>query len=173
MQKLTIIGEQEEELKCDESDGAGELADNSSTESPEASQKRFRRMAVAAAPGADADAEDEDEDIMMELEGPPSSEEKQKNKSYMNQKRHKSKQIKKILKERLNIDCLRMLCPDENNDDINDLGRRDSDEARRPNILGSQNLNDSYHVLMREIGVEQNDELSQAFINKNGMAPRE
>ena len=47
-----------------------------------------------------------------------SSEEKQNNnKSHLSQKRHKSKQIKKILKERLNIDCLRMLCPDEDNEE--------------------------------------------------------
>ena len=37
-----------------------------------------------------------------------------------NEKKAKSKKIKKILKERLNIDCLRMLCDmsgDEENED--------------------------------------------------------
>ena len=37
MQKLTIIGEQEEELKCDESDGSRHEAANTSMESPEIS----------------------------------------------------------------------------------------------------------------------------------------
>ena len=35
---------------------------------------------------------------------------------------------------------------------------------------GSQNLNDSYLVLMREIGISDNDGLSQAFLDKNGEA---
>jgi len=34
------------------------------------------------------------------------------------EKRKKSKMIKKILKERLNIDCLRMLCEESSDDDI-------------------------------------------------------
>ena len=94
----------------------------------------------------------------MDGDGPP-SEEKQKNMSQM-QKRHKSKQIKKILKERLNIDCLRMLCPDETEADLQDPDAPNNGGSRPTNILGSQNMNDSYHVLMREIGVEQNESLS-------------
>lgn len=35
------------------------------------------------------------------------------------------------------------------------------------------NLNDSYHVLMREIGIENNDGLTQAFLEKNGKPQRE
>lgn len=66
-----------------------------------------------------------------------------------------------------------MLCPDENTDDLQDPDAPNNGAARPTNILGSQNMNDSYHVLMREIGVEQNESLSQAFIEKNGMAPRE
>ena len=37
----------------------------------------------------------------------------------------------------------------------------------------SNHLNDSYHVLMREIGAEQNYDLSQSFLDKNGTAQRE
>ena len=37
-------------------------------------------------------------------------------------KRHKAKQIKKILKERLNIDCLRMLCEDGPDEDTSPGG---------------------------------------------------
>ena len=49
----------------------------------------------------------------------------------------------------------------------------DSDEAdgttnnKQPATIGnftSQNPNDSYHVMMREIGVEHNDGLSYAFL---------
>lgn len=84
-------------------------------------------------------------------------------------KRHKSKHIKKILKERLNIDCLRMLCEVDGPEDQDALHPRSSTKA--PPILGQTlNMYDSYHVLMREIGVETNDELSQAFLNKNGEA---
>ena len=46
MQKLTIIGEQEEELKCDESDGSGHGMQNNSMEAPGLSQKRFARLDV-------------------------------------------------------------------------------------------------------------------------------
>jgi hypothetical protein len=34
------------------------------------------------------------------------------------EKRRKSKQIKKILKERLNIDCLRMLCEESSDEEM-------------------------------------------------------
>ena len=44
MQKLTIIGEQEEELKYDESDGGERAPDNNRHDSPDASHKRFRKM---------------------------------------------------------------------------------------------------------------------------------
>lgn len=36
-----------------------------------------------------------------------------------------------------------------------------------------ENLDASMLVLMREIGIEQNDGLSQAFLEKNGEAKRE
>lgn len=47
--------------------------------------------------------------------------EQDKWKQIKQQKKQKAKQIKKILKERLNIDCLRMLCedsPDESSDPL-------------------------------------------------------
>ena len=72
--------------------------------------------------------------------------------------------IKKILKERLNIDCLRMLCEESSDDDIT-----------RKNFMNqsSQNLNDSYHVLMKEIGIDVNEGLSAAFLEKNGEVERQ
>ena len=63
-----------------------------------------------------------------------------------------------------------MLCPDEG--DIMDPTRHDSGDK----VSATANsLSDSYHVLMREIGVEQNEDdgISQAFIDKNRTAPRE
>lgn len=42
---------------------------------------------------------------------------KDQKKMSKKQKRQKSKQIKKILKERLNIDCLRMLCDDSGDEE--------------------------------------------------------
>lgn len=69
------------------------------------------------------------------------------------QKRKKSKHIKKILKQRLNIDCLRMLCPDEG--ELMDPQRHDSGDKVS---AAANSLSDSYHVLMREIGVEQNED---------------
>ena len=45
MQKLTIIGEQEEELKCDESDGS-DRGHNSSIDSPDISNKRIPRLDI-------------------------------------------------------------------------------------------------------------------------------
>ena len=45
MQKLTIIGEQEEELKCDESDGS-DRGQNTSMDSPDISQKRIPRLDI-------------------------------------------------------------------------------------------------------------------------------
>ena len=65
------------------------------------------------------------------------------------EKKAKSKKIKKILKDRLNIDCLRMLCDmsgDEDNDGLEQT-------RKRPQML-NQSMNDSYQVLMREIMVD-------------------
>ena len=87
---------------------------------------------------------------------------------HFQDRREKSKSIKRILKERLNIDCLRMLCPDEGNEDSQFPPRLESGGA----AIGHQNnLHDSYHELMREIGVEQNDDedISKAFLEKNGV----
>ena len=67
------------------------------------------------------------------------------------EKKAKSKKIKKILKDRLNIDCLRMLCDmsgDEEDNDGQDQPRK------RPQVM-SQGPNDSYQVLMREIMVDE------------------
>ena len=100
MQKLTIIGEQEEELKCDESDGGINAQDEAMPEGhKDKSPTDDKTVSVT----------------QQQMRETTSSkfEEKHKSASHINQKRHKSKQIKKILKERLNIDCLRMLCPDE------------------------------------------------------------
>ncbi len=82
------------------------------------------------------------------------------------EKRRKSKQIKKILKERLNIDCLRMLCEESSDEEI---------QTKKNGFnQSSQNLNDSYHVLMKEIGIETNNEgLSAAFLQKNGEVQRQ
>jgi len=72
------------------------------------------------------------------------------------------------LKERLNIDCLRMLCEEESPEDP------DAQLSKGPPAGGylnqSLSMNDSYHVLMREIGVEGSEGLSKAFLNKNGQA---
>ena len=86
------------------------------------------------------------------------------------EKRLKSKHIKKILKERLNIDCLRMLCEESHEEDNGDTGRLKTKKssARLQLDISNTTANDSFHVLMKEIGVENNDGLSQAFLNKNG-----
>ena len=77
------------------------------------------------------------------------------------EKRHKSKQIKKILKERLNIDCLRMLGEEHPDTYVEaNLVAEKSGSNQKMVQSSSQNLNDSYHVLMREIGAENNDGLS-------------
>ena len=57
-----------------------------------------------------------------------------------------------------------MLCPDDNGDENNQQPREDA-------ACVMNNMSDSYQVLMREIGVDQNEDLSQAFIDKNGTAP--
>ncbi len=74
----------------------------------------------------------------------------------------------------MNIDCLRMLCEEDYSPDEDDGPGDGTKPKRKHNYMNSSNnLNDSYHVLMREIGVENNDGLSQAFLNKNGEATRE
>lgn len=75
-----------------------------------------------------------------------------------NSKRTRSKYIKKILKERLNIDCLGML--DEDSD-----GEEKTPVKSASNLqLGDetpQNIFDSYHVLLKEVGADAaNDGLS-------------
>lgn len=86
------------------------------------------------------------------------------------EKKAKSKQIKKVLKERLNIVDLRMLCDHSTEDD--DSGYPSGKKSA--NNLHEKDGNDSFHVLMKEIGVA-NDEgvLSAAFLEKNGEAKRE
>lgn len=86
------------------------------------------------------------------------------------EKRAKSKQIKKVLKERLNIVDLRMLCDHNNADDDDSF----PSAKKSVNNLIETGGNDSFHVLMKEIGVN-NDEgvLSDAFLTKNGEAKRE
>ena len=75
------------------------------------------------------------------------------------------------MKERLNIDCLRMLCEEDISPEEDGPGEGKANVKGKAHIMNSSNnLNDSYHVLMREIGVEHNDGLSQAFLNKNGEA---
>ena len=55
----------------------------------------------------------------------------------------------------------------------NTANQRTTNNDKPSNSEGSQNLNDSYHVLMREIGIGDNDGLSQAFLDKNGEAQRQ
>ena len=66
-----------------------------------------------------------------------------------------------------------MLGEEEHRDKGNDHhGHRTNPNQNQANgdNEGSQNLNDSYLVLMREIGIGDNDGLSQAFLDKNGEA---
>ena len=70
------------------------------------------------------------------------------------EKRHKFTQIKKILKERLNIDSLRMLGEDHPDKATSD--KKQDQSAAGQDLL----VDDSYHELMREIGAGDNDGLS-------------
>ena len=114
MKKLTIIGEQEEELKCDESDKDDH---NNMPVEDMKDQQPYIDLAVKVPlrDGLDQDGDQESPDVHspFQIDGTNGEADKAEIKR---QKRHKSKQIKKILKERLNIDCLRMLgeeSPDE------------------------------------------------------------
>ena len=62
-----------------------------------------------------------------------------------NETKAKSKKIKKILKERLNIDCLRMLC------DLSDDEENEDSASKRQQLLDNQGNNDSYQVLLKEV----------------------
>ena len=65
--------------------------------------------------------------------------------------------------------------PAEAGDAAANIGNNDNSGVNKgpTNIQSSMNLNDSYHVLMREIGIENNDGLTQAFLEKNGKPQRE
>ena len=86
------------------------------------------------------------------------------------QKKARSKHIKKILKERLNVDCLRMIGEESGADD----DEEDDGDAKKAQLLNPKqndrqlHANDSYHGLMREIEAGDNEGLSQAFLDKNG-----
>lgn len=85
------------------------------------------------------------------------------------EKKAKTKQIKKVLKERLNIDCWKMLGEDSSAED-DDIDREKKQGQGTPGPAS-----DSYRVLMREIGIDLNvnDGLSAAFVEKNGEAERQ
>ena len=97
-------------------------------------------------------------------------------------KREKSRKIKKLMKERLGIDCLQMIC-----DDYEDGG---SDEDNNPAVVPAlskrqsskihlsitENHINDYRILMKEIGVDNADDglgLSDAFLQKHGKAKKE
>ena len=62
-----------------------------------------------------------------------------------------------------------MLCEESGDED----GLGENSRLLTAHHNSSQNLNDSYLVLMKEIGIEQNEGLSAAFLQKNGEAQRE
>ena len=98
---MTIIGEQEEDLRCEDSrscNGNDYINDN---ENNDVNHEEAKYVLPA---GAGELGMPLPEESANELESPEQN--KEVNKRV---KRQKSKHIKKILKERLNIDCLRML----------------------------------------------------------------
>ena len=103
----------------------------------------------------------------------------------LSQKRDKSKKIKKVMKERLGIDCLQMLCEEESgNDEASKAGGLSVPQTNK-NGGGSSKFHlsfsgkgdiDDYRMLMKEIGADTNIDgqgLSDAFLQKHGKAQRE
>ena len=77
----------------------------------------------------------------------------------------RSKKIKKILKERLNVDCLRMLGEESADEDDIDDGNHSRAKKKKIPMLNSNrndqlNANDSYLGLMKEIEADDNEGLS-------------
>ena len=75
------------------------------------------------------------------------------------EKRAKSKHLKKILKDRLNIDCLRMLGEESSDEDDDKKNRKSAKMLNGDGAVDTKD-NDSYLVLMKEIGHESNEGLS-------------
>lgn len=83
----------------------------------------------------------------------------------LSQKRDKSKKIKKVMKERLGIDCLQMLCEEESgNDEASKAGGLSVPQTNK-NGGGSSKFHlsfsgkddiDDYRMLMKEIGADTN-----------------
>ena len=67
----------------------------------------------------------------------------------LKQKKKRSKELKKILKERLGIDNIHMLC-----DDSPDEAEGGNTPRKDQKKIIQSSTNDSYHVLMREIGID-------------------
>jgi len=86
------------------------------------------------------------------------------------QKRLKARQIKKILKERLNINCLRMLAEDSHEDDGGAF-RRKKKRVEEPNN-GEPQLGDSYFDALKEIGAVTDYGLSAGFLERHGEAQK-
>lgn len=71
--------------------------------------------------------------------------------------------MRKLLKERLNIDCLRMLGEESSIEE--DLTGRNKKNLST-NDAATRQANESYRILMKEIGVDMitHDGLSAAFV---------
>ena len=98
---MTIIGEQEEELRCEDSRSCN---DNDNIYNNGINADNHEEVKYVLPAGAGELGMPLPEESANEQESPDQN--KEVNKRF---KRQKSKHIKKILKERLNIDCLRML----------------------------------------------------------------
>ena len=72
------------------------------------------------------------------------------------EKKAKRKKIKKILKERLNIDCLRMLC------DMSGDEEQDGNTLKKPMIIDNKSNTASCSVFMREIKRDRDYDIQKA-----------